>query len=142
MYRQDAIEKFIELRADGWSLGHIASELHVAKRTLVEWSREYAAHIQSLRALEQEFLQEKIVASREEDLARLLRLQKDVEDELASRTLRLVDTEKLFRMATELREEIRKLRLEKDSQEQEFARDSANGQPRGTVPATNGTLQR
>ena len=141
MYREDTIEKFIELRAQGWSLGHIASELHTAKRTLVEWSREYAAHIQSLRALEQEFLQEKIVASREEDLARLLRLQKDVQDELANRTLRLVDTEKLFRMSTELREEIRKMRLEKDS-EQQSSVGEANGQARGVVPATNGTLQR
>ena len=107
MYREDTIERFIELRAQAWSLGHIASELHTAKRTLVEWSREYAVHIESLRALEQQILQEKILASREEDLARLLRLQKDVEDELANRTLRLVDTEKLFRMSKRMEETVK-----------------------------------
>jgi|SRR5439155_15175848 len=139
MYRTDAIEKFIELRAQGWSLNHIASDLHVAKRTLVEWSRENAAQIQSLRALEQEIAQEKFVASREEDLARLLRLQKDMEDDLASRTLRLVDTEKLFRMATEVREQIKQMRLDS---EQQCSIASGNGHARGVAPETNGTLQR
>ena len=119
MFRTDQIDKFIELRAQGWSLGHIASELHIAKRTLVEWSREYAAQIQALRALEQELVQEKILASREEELTRLL-----------------------FRLATDVREQIRKLRMEKDSEGQESSRDSASGQPRGTVPATNGTPHR
>ena len=141
MYRTDTIEKFIELRAQGWSLGHIASELHVAKGTLVEWSREYAAQIQSLRALEQEIAQEKFIASREEDLARLLRLQKDMEDDLASRTLRLVDTEKLFRMVTEVREQIKQMRLEKDS-EQQSSVATGNGHARGVAPELNGTLQR
>src|SRR6266567_4963333 len=82
MYASEKMDKFIELRAQGWSLNHVASELHVAKRTLVEWSREQAAQIKSLRALLQETAQEKLAASREEELARLLRTQKDVEDDL------------------------------------------------------------
>ena len=101
--------------ARGWSLNHIASELHVAKRTLVEWNRQKATQITALRALEQEIAHEKFAASREPDLARLLRTQKDVEDELANRTLRFVDTGKLFRIAAGLREEIRGLRMEKGS---------------------------
>ena len=141
MFRTDQIDKFIELRAQGWSLGHIASELHIAKRTLVEWSREYAAQIQALRALEQELVQEKILASREEELTRLLRFQKDLYDELANRTLRLVDTEKLFRLATDVREQIRKLRMEKDS-EQESALGSADAHARGVISATNGAPHR
>src|SRR5207253_3916355 len=97
------------------SLNHIASELHVAKRTLVEWNRQKAPQIKALRALEQEMAHEKFAASLEPDLARLLRTQKDVEDELANRTLQFVDTEKLFRIAAGLREEIRNLRVEKGS---------------------------
>ena len=140
MYRTDTIEKFVDLRAQGWSLGHIASELHVSKRTLVEWNKEHAALIQSLRTQEQQILQEKFVASREEDLARLLRLQKDVEDDLANRTLRFVDTKELFRIAAELREEIQKMRLEKESEQ--HPRAAANG-PLDAWPQTNGngTLQ-
>ena len=136
MYRFDSVEKFVELRAQGWSLGHIATEIHVSKRTLVDWNREHAAQIQSLRAQEQEILQEKFVSSREADLARLLRLQKDVDDDLANRTLRLVDTEVLFRISAELREEIQKMRLENDS-EQRSQSEAINGLL-GVFPNANG----
>ena len=118
MYTSDKIDKFIELRAQGWSLNHIASELHIAKRTLVEWSSEQAAQIKSLRALLQETAQEKLAASQEEELARLLRTQKDVEDELANRPLYRLPLEKLFEVAADLRQEIRSLREEMQSAEQ------------------------
>jgi len=140
MYTSDKIDKFIELRAQGWSLNHIASELHIAKRTLVEWSEEQAAQIKSLRALLQETAQEKLAASQEEELARLLRTQKDVEDELANRPLYRLPLEKLFEVAADLRQEIRSLREEMYSAEQSGLGDfSSNGHPRGVVPATNGT---
>src|SRR5438105_2209461 len=139
MYTSDAIEKFIELRAQGWSLNHIASELHVAKRTLVDWSREQADQIKSLRALQQEIAEEKFAATREEELARLLRTQKDVEDELANRTLRIIPLEKLFGIAADLREEIRNFRAEKEPAEQPSnGEPNGNGHPRGIVPSTNG----
>ena len=76
MYNADKQDKFIELRAQGWSLNHIATELDVSKRTLVDWNREFAKDVQSLRALELELLKEKIVASHEENVNRLTRLQK------------------------------------------------------------------
>src|SRR6266436_4827387 len=140
MYTSEQIDKFIEFRAQGWSLNHVASELRVAKRTLVEWNREQADQIKSLRALLQETAQEKLAASHEEELARLLRTQKDVEDELASRSLYRLPLDKLFGVAAELRQEIRSLRQEMDSAEQSGLGDpSANGHPRGIVPATNGT---
>ena len=140
MYGSVKIEKFVELRAQGWSLNHIASELHIAKRTLVEWSGEQAAQIKSLRALLQETAQEKLAASHEEELARLLRTQKDVEEELANRPLYRLPLEKLFGVAAELRQEIRSLREEMQSAEQSGLGDfSSNGHTRGGVPATNGT---
>src|SRR5713226_4103737 len=137
MYTSEQIDKFIEFRAQGWSLNHIASELRVAKRTLVEWSREQAAQIKSLRALLQETAQEKFAASREEELARLLQTQKDVEDELANRSLYRLPLDKLFGVAAELRQEIRSLRQEMDSAEHGLGDPNANGHPRGVVPATN-----
>ena len=74
MHIEQTHDKFKELRAQGWSLRHIATELHVSKTTLVEWNREFASDIQSLRAAELELLKEKIIASREEELDRLARL--------------------------------------------------------------------
>lgn len=139
MYTADKQDKFVELRAQGWSLNHIAAEIYVAKRTLVEWSRELAAEIQNLRAQLQEMAQEKFLTSHEDELARLHRMQKDVEDELANRTLHSVPVDKLFRVAAELREEIRKLRAENESAEQASKRES-NGYSRGIAPATNGSL--
>jgi hypothetical protein len=110
MYTADKQDKFIELRAQGWTLGHIATELFVSRRTLVEWNRLFAGDIQAFRAAEKELLQEKYLASREEELERLARLQKDVDDELANRPLHSLPIDKLFHLAMELRREIQALR--------------------------------
>jgi len=89
----------------------------------------------------QETAQEKLAASHEEELARLLRTQKDVEDELANRPLYRLPLEKLFEVAADLRQEIRSLREEMDSAEQSgLGGSNASGHPRGIVPASNGTL--
>jgi glutathionylspermidine synthase len=126
MHSQEAQDKFIELRAQGWTLQHIATELHISKRTLVEWNHAFAADIQSCRAVEVELLKEKFLASRDEDLNRMARLKKDVDDELSNRTLKFVPIEKLFRIATELRQEI-----------QESLQNNAGGPG---VNSTNGTV--
>ena len=141
MYTSETIDKFVELRAQGWSLGHIATELHVSKRTLVEWNREYAADIKALHAVELELLQEKFLASREEKLTRLARLQKDVDDELANRPLKFLPIEKLFRLAVDLRQEIDRAGLDKDLPEGS-ARRGGNGQPDAATAVANGTTQR
>ncbi len=141
MYTQDAQDKFVELRAQGWSLGHIATEIHVSKRTLVDWNREFAADIQSFRTVEHQLSQEKFLSTREEELNRLLRLQKDIHDELANRTLKFIDTDKLFRLSIELRQEIQRVVGDQNAHE-ESADPVANGHPTGLLPATNGTARR
>ena len=45
----------------------------------------------------------------------LYRLQKDIADELGNRRLNYIDTEKLFRLSVDLREEIERIRHGKDS---------------------------
>ena len=137
MHIAETQDKFVELRAQGWSLGHIATELHVSKRTLVDWNREFDAEIQSFRTLEIELFQEKALASREDDLKRLTRLKKDVDDELANRPLKFVDIEDLFRLANELREQIEQLRPEHGPGE---SRASAGDSPKASLgaPETNG----
>jgi hypothetical protein len=109
MHTEAARDKFVELRAQGWTLGHIATEIRVSKRTLVDWNAELAAEVQSLRAYELDLLKEKFLASREEDLNRLTRLQKDVEDELAGRPLKHLPFETLFKLAADLRKQIHEL---------------------------------
>src|SRR5580765_4903064 len=126
MHTEETRDKFIELRAQGWSLRHLGRELYVSQRTLVDWNRECAAEIHALRAVETEASTEKFLASREEELNRLARLHKDVEDELANRRLRSVPTDKLFRVAAELRQELQQARLNNESEEQS-SRPKANG---------------
>jgi hypothetical protein len=117
MYEATKEEKFVELRAEGWSLGHIATELHISKHTAVNWNRQYAAQIQALGTARLGVVEDKILTSREDELSSLLRVQKDLEDELAHRDLRRIPIEKLFPLMAELREEIRELRREKQLQE-------------------------
>ena len=71
MYDADAKHQFLELRAKGWSLARIAERLKVGQRTLVDWNRQEHEQIRTLRAIESESLQEKILATREQELTRL-----------------------------------------------------------------------
>jgi len=136
MHTEAARDKFVELRAQGWTLGHIATELRVSKRTLVDWNAELAAEVQSLRAYELDLLKEKFLASREEELNRLTRLQKDVEDELASRPLKHLPVETLFKLAADLRKQIHELCEET---EPEPDTDRENSRPcSGRGPRNNG----
>ena len=52
-------EKFIELRAKGYSFDKIAKETGKAKQTLIDWSKELQEEIANLKALELETLYEK-----------------------------------------------------------------------------------
>jgi len=129
MFTVDKQDKFVELRAQGWSFAHIASELHLSKRTLVDWSREFAADIDSFRTAGRELLHEKVAASREEDLNRLLRFQKDVEDELAERSLSCIPIEKLIHLASELRKQVNQALAERDAPEQPETPDADAANP-------------
>src|SRR5512140_1622253 len=108
MYGTDTKSQFLELRAKGWSLGRIAEHLQVAQRTLVDWNRQEHEQIRTLRAIEWEALQEKILATREQELTRLKRELDRLEAELAKRTVEYVSTENLYRLSALLRSEIRK----------------------------------
>ena len=45
-------ERFIELRAQGFSFDKIAKELGKAKQTLIDWSRELQDEIANRKAME------------------------------------------------------------------------------------------
>jgi len=56
MKDQETIQKFIELRSQGWTYARLMAELNVSKPTLINWSRKFQFQIQNLRAIELEAL--------------------------------------------------------------------------------------
>ena len=61
----DIKERFIELRAKGYSFEKIAKELGKAKQTLIDWSKELQDEIANVKALELEALYEKFYLLKE-----------------------------------------------------------------------------
>ena len=109
MYDIDTKNQFLELRAKGWSLRRIAEHLKVSQRTLVDWNRQEHEQIRTLRAIEWEALQEKILATGEQELVLLKKELDRLETELAKRTVEYVSTENLYRLSALVRAEIRKV---------------------------------
>lgn len=109
MHPADIRHRFVELRAQGWSLARIAAELDVAKRTLVDWNREQRSEIADLKGVELEALQERILVSHEEELRRLTAHLNRIEAVLAKRNLDCLSTEPLFVLAATVRSQLRRL---------------------------------
>lgn len=109
MYGTDTKSQFLELRAKGWSLARIAEHLKLAQRTLVDWNRQEHEQIRTLRAIELEALQEKILSTREQELLRLKQELDRLEQELTKRSVEVVSTENLYRLVALIRAEIRKV---------------------------------
>ncbi len=89
-------EKFIELRAKGWSFDKIAKELGKAKQTLINWSKELEDEIANLKALELEALYEKHYLLKENRIETFGVLLRKLKDEVMSRDLSDVPTDKLL----------------------------------------------
>jgi orotate phosphoribosyltransferase-like protein len=91
-------DEFIELRAEGLSLGKIARELDIAYNTAERWDDELVMEICTAKAFKVEEMVEKYRMTKEKRIElygeRLLALQ----DELARRDLSEILTNKLFDM--------------------------------------------
>jgi transcriptional regulator with XRE-family HTH domain len=111
MHPNDTRHRFLELRAQGWSLARIATEIGVSKPTLIQWQRQFEREITDLKSVELEALQEKVLASHAEELMRLAGHLSRVEAILAKRNLEFLSTEYLFGMAGALRSQIRRQRV-------------------------------
>ena len=109
MHATDTRHRFIELRAQGWSLARIATELHVAKRTLVDWHREARKEIRALKDVEVGALHERVLVSHEVELQRLTSQLNRIEAVLAQRNLDCLSTESLFVLAATVRAQLRRL---------------------------------
>jgi hypothetical protein len=102
MHTPEIRQKFVERRAQGWPLARIASELGIARSTLIEWSRQLRFEIQNQRAIELEALSDRLLGSRAARAAVLSARLALVEDELKKRDLTQVSTRCLFSLSAAL----------------------------------------
>lgn len=98
--------RFVGLRAEGWSLDRIAQELGVTKPTLINWSRKYQFDIQNMRAIFRERLKERWLSDCETRVNALGEQLKRVETELAARNVTDLTTRQLFYLANLLRRQL------------------------------------
>ena len=92
----DTKQRFIELRAKGWSFDKIAKELGKAKQTLIDWSKELQDEIANRKALELEALYESYYLLKENRLQTLGVILTKIKKELEKRNLSDVPTDKLL----------------------------------------------
>ena len=89
-------DKFIELRAKGWSFDKIAKELGKAKQTLIDWSKELQEEIANVKALELEAIYEKYFLLKEARLQTFGEMIGKLKKEALSRDLKDLPTDKLL----------------------------------------------
>lgn len=96
MEKIETKNKFVELRAQGWSFDKIAKELKKSKQTLINWSKELETEIANRKALELEALYEKhslLTLGKVDALGELL---SKMRTEILSRDLSEIPTDKLL----------------------------------------------
>jgi hypothetical protein len=106
MHDEKTIQRFIELRSQGWPFARLAAELNVSKPTLINWSRKHQFQIQNLRAIELEALADKWLAPVTERFNRLGEQLQKVETELAARDIKALSTPQLYTLARSLRRQL------------------------------------
>ena len=89
-------ERFIELRAKGWSFDKIAKELGKAKQTLIDWSKELQNEIANCKALELEALYQTYYLQKENRLQTFGEMLAKIKKEVEQRDLSDVPTDKLL----------------------------------------------
>jgi DNA-binding XRE family transcriptional regulator len=125
-------EKFIELRAKGWSFDKIAKEIGKAKQTLIDWSKELEDEIANLKALELEALYEKHYLLKESRIETFGVLLKKLKDEVLSRDLSDIPTDKLLdlllKYENQIKEEVIEPRFKTSTEikEEELDRELLN----------------
>ena len=113
-------ERFIELRAKGWSFDKIAKELGKAKQTLIDWSKELQDQIANCKALELEALYESYYLMRENRLRTFGVMLNKIKKEVESRDLSDVPTDKLLELLLKYNSQVKEEIIEptyKSSQE-------------------------
>ena len=91
-------QRFIELRAKGYSYEKIAKEMGKAKQTLIDWGTELQEEIANLKAMELEELYTKYFLLKEQRLQTFGELLEKIKKEALSRELSSLPTDKLLEL--------------------------------------------
>jgi hypothetical protein len=89
-------EKFVEMRAKGYSFDKIAKDLGKAKQTLIDWSKDLQDEIANRKALELEVLYETYYLQRESRLQTFGVMLTKIKEEVEGRDLSDVPTDRLL----------------------------------------------
>ncbi len=89
-------EKFILLRAKGYSFDRLAKELGKSKQTLVNWSKELEEEIANLKSMEIEALNEQFYLSKQHKIQAFGEVLDKIKTEMNARDLSDVPTDKLM----------------------------------------------
>ncbi len=96
--KEEQKSRFIHLRAKGLSYAKIAKELKVSTSTLSNWNQELLDEITQAKAMELEALQEEYFMLKEGRIRLLGGQLKTIQEEISSRDLSKVSTEKLMEL--------------------------------------------
>jgi len=108
MHDEKTVQRFIDLRVQGWAFARIAQELDVSKTTLIQWSRTHQHTIANLTAIERENRLQMHLASGEERMRQLGDQLRAAEAELAKRDLTTLSTGRLLTHVESLRRQLRR----------------------------------
>lgn len=86
------------LRAQNIPFEEIANKLDVSKRTLIEWSKDLKTEIANYKAIEKEKLYKQYLLSTETKIKAFGELLTRIKEEISSRDLQDVETNKLIEM--------------------------------------------
>ena len=120
MKDQKTKEKFIELRAQGFSFDRIAKELRVSKQTLIVWSKELELEIANLKAIELEALQEKYYLLKQKRIELFGEKLKALKNELDKRNLEEISTKDLFGLLEKYGKLLKEESIELEFQKRDF----------------------
>ena len=125
MKDQQTRERFVDLRANGWSYERIAKELNVSKQSLINWSKQLSLEISNLRAVQLEAVQEEYSLLKRQRIEILGQKLKAVKDELDQRNLADIPTDKLFTILFKghaiLEQDVPELTFQEESLDPEWA---------------------
>lgn len=101
-------EKFIELRAEGYSFNKISEMLNVSKPVLLNWAVELKEDIEKTRTIKKDLIIKEYQMAQENILEQYGKLLKRVNEEIEKRDLKEVSTIKLLEYQLKLLEAINK----------------------------------
>jgi hypothetical protein len=91
-------QKFIELRAKGWSFDKISKEIGKAKQTLIDWSKDLENEISNYKSVELEALYEKYYLLKEAKIQKYGSILSKITEELENRDFKNVNTGRLLEL--------------------------------------------